>query len=527
MKELYKIILVDDEDDIRGRISSMITNDTGFEVIASASNGYDALELIEEHNPHAVITDIRMPYINGIALAEEIKTEFPKIKVAFLTGFGEFDYARKAVELGIVSYLMKPVIKLDVLDYLKKIKTVLDEEYNLVHNTSLLQTNFLKNKQMFIEIQFNEFLRLGELSDEDINNLRLYDLHLENNTFIVGIIEFYNAGKKEQLNSETFLREYMQTALAQYDLVIPFYTLYGFSFIIINEDLHLSEIEISMEKLRSNKVDYDKINMRIALSSIFDDMKAFPKKTQEALMVLESARFTNRGNILTFDSVKETTTNQVILSLKNINEIENIVRFGSEKDIESVFDKYKAFAKEHSMNKTNHQLFIISTANIIMNYAFSIGIEFNHHFEKSFFNELLNLPNVEDILEYTKIQIIRLRKSKVNETNTKLIEVTDQVISYIELNYKDNSMSLSKISDHFHVSVSYLSSLLKKEKGISFNKYLIQVRIDKAKELLRYSDLKVVEVAKQVGYSDVYYFSHSFKKNTKVSPKEYRAIKYF
>ena len=72
MEELYKLILVDDEDDIRGRISSMITDDTGFKVIASAANGYDALELIEEHNPHAVITDIRMPYIDGLALAEAL-----------------------------------------------------------------------------------------------------------------------------------------------------------------------------------------------------------------------------------------------------------------------------------------------------------------------------------------------------------------------------------------------------------------------------------------------------------------------
>jgi two-component system response regulator YesN len=91
MVELYKLILVDDEDEIRGRIASMITEDTGFEVVANASNGYDALELIEKHNPHAVITDIRMPYIDGIALAQEIRNDFSQVKVAFLTGFGEFN----------------------------------------------------------------------------------------------------------------------------------------------------------------------------------------------------------------------------------------------------------------------------------------------------------------------------------------------------------------------------------------------------------------------------------------------------
>ena len=124
MVELYKLILVDDEDEIRGRIASMITEDTGFEVVANASNGYDALELIEKHNPHAVITDIRMPYIDGIALAQEIRNDFSQVKVAFLTGFGEFDYARKAVELEVISYLMKPVVKTDVLEFLKKLKSI-------------------------------------------------------------------------------------------------------------------------------------------------------------------------------------------------------------------------------------------------------------------------------------------------------------------------------------------------------------------------------------------------------------------
>ena len=103
MKELYKLILVDDEDEIRGRIVSMITADTGFQVVASASNGYDALELIEEHKPHALITDIRMPYIDGITLAQEIRSDFSNIKVIFLTGYSEFDYARKAVELDVIS----------------------------------------------------------------------------------------------------------------------------------------------------------------------------------------------------------------------------------------------------------------------------------------------------------------------------------------------------------------------------------------------------------------------------------------
>ena len=277
-----------------------------------------------------------------------------------------------------------------------------------------------------------------------------------------------------------------------------------------------------MQKLKTSKCEHDDVTIRIGLSSIFNDMRFYPKKFKEASTVLENSRFTNRGSVVFFDDLEETLEYQTLLTPENIKEIDHIVRFGTIDDIGSIFDKYIQLSKESQINDTEFQLFIVASANLMMNYAFSLGVGLQDHFKNGFITELLHFLSPAEILEYTKKEIIKLRKSVIKETNTKIMEVTDQVISYIDLNYKNNNMSLDKVSQKFNVSVSYLSSLLKKEKGISFNKYLVQVRIDKAKELLRYSDLKVVEVAKKVGYNDVYYFSHSFKKNTKMSPKEYR-----
>ena len=117
---------------------------------------------------------------------------------------------------------------------------------------------------------------------------------------------------------------------------------------------------------------------------------------------------------------------------------------------------------------------------------------------------------------------MKLRRSSIDKANTRIAEMADRVIEYIDSKYTDSSINLDAVADKFNISVSYLSSILKKEKGINFSKYLITVRINRAKELLKFTDLKVVEVAREVGYNDVYYFSHSFKKNTKMSPKEYR-----
>ena len=104
-KQKYTMILADDEEEVRNRIASKIPLDSGFEIIGLASNGYDALELVEKLSPDVVLTDIRMPFIDGMELARRLRIEHPKTKVAFISGFDEFSYAKKAIELNVVSYL--------------------------------------------------------------------------------------------------------------------------------------------------------------------------------------------------------------------------------------------------------------------------------------------------------------------------------------------------------------------------------------------------------------------------------------
>ena len=121
MKENYRMILVDDEDDVRGRILSKINEDSGFTVVGKAGNGYDAIDLIEKYKPHVVLTDIKMPFINGIELAKIIRRDYPTTKVAFISGYDEFEYAREAIELNVVSYLMKPVTGEDINSFLARL----------------------------------------------------------------------------------------------------------------------------------------------------------------------------------------------------------------------------------------------------------------------------------------------------------------------------------------------------------------------------------------------------------------------
>ena len=134
MNQIYKLLLVDDEDEIRGRIASLISDESGFVVVGKAGNGHDAYELVEELKPDVVLTDIKMPFIDGIELAKMLKRDYPTIKVAFISGYDEFKYAQEAINLNVISYLMKPLSSNDINLFLNQLKHQLDDEYQKKFN---------------------------------------------------------------------------------------------------------------------------------------------------------------------------------------------------------------------------------------------------------------------------------------------------------------------------------------------------------------------------------------------------------
>ena len=169
MKKDYTIVLVDDEEEVRKRIISKIPTDMGFEIIGQASNGYDAIDLIERLKPDVVITDIRMPFVDGIQLANIIRTEHPKTKIAFISGYDEFAYAKEAIELDVVSYLSKPIAEEEIVHFLNKLKNRLDEEYQAVFNQGRLDDIYKENLPALIENQFNTLLHYSNINDSDLN----------------------------------------------------------------------------------------------------------------------------------------------------------------------------------------------------------------------------------------------------------------------------------------------------------------------------------------------------------------------
>lgn len=523
MKEFYKIVLVDDEDEVRGRISSKIDESSGFIVVGTASNGYDALDLIEKYNPDVVITDIKMPFIDGIELTKILKREYPAIKIAFISGYDEFDYAREAIELDVVSYLMKPVTKDDIDVFLMKLKKKLDDDYDRLFNEEKLKKDYLSSVPILIENQLNSFLRIRELSDEDINKLQIYGIVINDADYLIGLIEFdENNEFSELLKLRIFLKNLISSTFESLEFAYSFSTMEGLAFVLKNSVLNARDLENTFTEFIIKKNEYLDITIKVGLSSVFTDFKMFSQKYSEASTSLSSSRFINSGEIVFFSDIAKSETKDVVLSLEDIKDIEYVFRFGNDVKIDELITRLSSESYLNDGFLIHHQYYIISIANIILEYAASLNVNIRDILHEDFISKLFSYTDVSSMLEYTKGIVLKLREVNLKSSISRTKEIIDQVVKYIETKYADPSISLETVSDEYKISVSYLSMLLKKEKDLKFNKYLIKVRMEKAMELLRYSNSKVSDVAHQVGYNEVYYFSHSFKKYTGMSPKEYR-----
>lgn len=165
----YKVLLVDDEEEVRNAIEQRINwEELGFEVIGKAQNGVKAMEIAEKLQPDVVITDIKMPYMNGLELARNLKEENPGVRILILTGFDEFEYAKEAVHLEIEEYILKPINANELSECLKRLKNVLDKEREEKLNVRKLEQYYTDSLPV-LQTNFFCFLVEGRISDSEIN----------------------------------------------------------------------------------------------------------------------------------------------------------------------------------------------------------------------------------------------------------------------------------------------------------------------------------------------------------------------
>ncbi|HOL91530.1 MAG TPA: response regulator transcription factor [Clostridiales bacterium] len=537
---MYKVLIVDDEPIIRKGLRNIINwKNFGCEVVAEAGDGLDGLELIRKHKPDIIITDIKMPETDGLSMIKQMKEDVPDSKIIILTGHRDFDYVHEALKLGVTDFLLKP----------SRI-----EELTSAISRAVKELKFQNQRS-------EEFDKLSQLFTQNISVLReklLYDIIYEINTNRDDIkekLELFQTrqGDFRMLLVQNDAEESDGSDISQYDrhlyqfgIINTFIEIFSDKFDVLHVTLDTvgiafivmprEGVEDELAETINKKCTYlqEIINncfgftVTIAISSEGSDFTELPQKFGECRAALEHKFYLGNNSIIyhsdvnTFfryddHSMLEKLEKALLEGIKSGNET---AVEGRLKDIYSYIRNIDPSQKEFIKN------FYWNTITSINNIRLSLmsgedgrKVEYT---ELSGLYGLIEKCGNADELHTLLEESARSVVSKVNNYNNKSIKlILRKAVEYLQTHYHE-PITLNEVAEHTFVSTYYISRMFKKEMGKNFVDYLNELRIEKAKELLKDVRYKTYEVAEKVGIPDAHYFSRLFKKYVGMTPTEYR-----
>ena len=535
-----KVFLVEDEMVIRRGIkNSSDWEKEGYIFCGEASDGELAYPMIIKEKPDILITDIRMPFMDGLELCKLVKKELPNIKILILSGYDEFDYAKEAIRLGVTEYLLKPISSGKLLEALNGVSESIrreKEDKDLVRKyMEEMRENTEHEKQKFFEQMI-----AGNLSMADaLETGKKYEMNLSAGMYNLLLFRF-TLGEENRKSGELLGEaEYAIEKLTErLEYVFEFQRgVEGWAFLLMadNEEQmseRVKELSKDLEEIMKN---YSTIAYFGGIGQPVARLRELEESFREAERAL-AARFTmelNRiisvedirmaQNVDTLDDIEITSFGEIE---KTRTMLEKFLNNGAEDEIDEFVDVYINELPEENLKSVLMRQYIIMDAYIVM-MSFCEKIEGIEGEMQAQSEELKNSMKTSQTLEEIKNYIRMLLKKIIGVRDTisgrRYSDIIEIAKDQIRKTYMSDEISLNTIAAEVGMSPSYFSSIFSKEMGKTFVEYLTEIRMDRAKELLMCSSMKTSEIGYEVGYKDPHYFSYIFKKTQNCTPKEFRA----
>lgn len=535
-----KVFLVEDEMVIRRGIKNSIDwEKEGYIFCGEASDGELAYPMIIKEKPDILITDIRMPFMDGLELCKLVKKELPNIKILILSGYDEFDYAKEAIRLGVTEYLLKPISSGKLLEALNGVSESIrreKEDKDLVRKyMEEMRENTEHEKQKFFEQMI-----AGNLSMADaLETGKKYEMNLSAGMYNLLLFRF-TLGEENRKSGELLGEaEYAIEKLTErLEYVFEFQRgVEGWAFLLMadNEEQmseRVKELSKDLEEIMKN---YSTIAYFGGIGQPVARLRELEESFREAERAL-AARFTMELNrIISVEDIRMAQNVDTLddIEITNFGEIEKtrtmlekFLNNGAEDEIDEFVDVYINELPEENLKSVLMRQYIIMDAYIVMmSFCEKFeGIEGEMQAQsEELKNSMKTIQTLEEIKNYIRMllkKIIGVRDTISGRRYSDIIEIAkDQ----IRKTYMSDEISLNTIAAEVGMSPSYFSSIFSKEMGKTFVEYLTEIRMDRAKELLMCSSMKTSEIGYEVGYKDPHYFSYIFKKTQNCTPKEFRA----
>ncbi|AEI40525.1 response regulator transcription factor [Paenibacillus mucilaginosus] len=530
---MYKIMLVDDEIGVRSSIKAKINWEAaGFHIESEAANGLEALELLEGRGlPDVVISDVRMPRMDGIAFMKACRDKYPGLRIIVLSGYSDFEYMKAAIQLGVKDYLLKPVVRSELTDLLAKLSAELKEEKNRSREQEREQLQTSRHlrtlqEQLIWQLVKDEDFSLAAVR-ERLRQLQLTGLAGEGLQVRFAAVEMRvppgrldDWSERKELLAVAFQMVCRESAEPWPNV----YPLYDYSYPSMMYCLLTCSggrpdelpVEDMLRELQRNIKRYLRVETVTGLGDWAVGLQGLRDAYASCMLDWSQGTVQQRG--VGGQLEKETVhTLPAELERKLVLSLENLDAEGTGRILREIFHK----DGDLSMFAFTFLSFRIILLLSSIAKKFELGAPSLQQHLWNCQMTLRQFHSRDQVVDQLKI-LAELVMNEVRKTRSSGgQQLAEAVRRYVEENYA-YELSLASLAERFHINETYLSGLFKQKAGFTFSDYVTKLRMEKAASLMEESGLKLTDIATLVGYSSSSYFSTVFKKYYGVSPKEYR-----
>lgn len=542
---MLKIFLAEDEVVVRETIKRMIPwEELGFELVGEAADGEMALPLLIRQQPDLLITDIKMPFMDGLTLARLAKKEIPGLKVVILSGYDDFNYAKQAIGIGVEDYLLKPITKNALIERLSEIRSRYEHE----KTQKEYYEKFQREMQAYEKNSSRDFFEA--LVGGSMDMMEVYKRAEKLGLDIVA--EAYNvliftmncdedfSGQRDEYSSwEAESLELLENFFAGHSSAMLFRSnIFSYGVLLKGQRETIEEnTRACVDEIRKILSRQDgRREWFLAVGQSVERLSQIQKSYHTASRAF-SQRYLYDENILYYDEMEtmehpggqaETEDNaylqKVDVNALNPAILQKFLSNGLQEETENfVKDYFYAIGQEPMESLVFRNYVILNVRFSVISFIKGLGCDTNE-MESADTEEVLaeSGKNMESAIAYAKKMISQAIEIRDQNSGNKNRSILRTAVDFIDSHYMDEEISLNTVANVANVSSNHFSALFSQNMRQTFIEYLTTLRMNKAKELLRCTGMRSSEIAGEIGYKDAHYFSYLFKKTQGMTPSDYR-----
>ena len=529
--ELYNVLLVDDEADVLQAMKKKIDWEAlGFCLAGTAENGQEALEMAEQRHIDVVMTDIKMPYMDGLTLCKNLKQSYRNMKVIIYSGFDDFEFAREAVHLEAEEYLLKPISAGDMEAAFSKVRKKLDQEYDEYRNLNRLSEYYRKSLPAMREQLVMGILE-GRIAGERARAMmETYEICLDSPFYVVAALYMDVNPREEQpqpaqlftLSLKDMVQDYLKNrtrffSTAFLDQVIVIF--------MLDEREEIDQVLYHLDQICKMGFRVLKSSVTAAVGQICANTDALHTSYEEAVNAMEYRSILGSGQVLYINDIEPCSEENILVTEHEFQNLVHAVKLGNRDETNAAIAQIMDSIRKEPISPGQYQLLFMELLSELMKIGRAYKLHPNQIFGEhaGSWQELYRMVTVDELEGWLQEVCTNLRHVLRHERRDSAARLTEQAKAYIEEHYKESDLSADSLCRCLNVSAAYFSTIFKREVGMSFVAYLTKIRLEHALELLRTTEDKTYIIASRVGYMEPNYFSYVFKKQYGISPSKYRA----